>query len=602
MPRLHPFLTIAAVLAIAGSSLGCANLLTARSIQTFADSLAEKDLENLKLKTSSEFDQKALRTADALDDIKILNLPTGKVSVASVEEISETEKHVTVEVGERKKEVLYKLVREPGSRKWLVDDIYLQQKKPGMDEPITKSVTETMDLLLTVREFLDSWQTGGRDDVLAVTTSEFHGLLADLSPTHLLQLTTHVVGKSSARGSFRPEARMEDDRAVVLLPRKGGTLIVELTLNDSDWLVSDVAIESHDDDQQVRSAKRVARILKTTSEFLASYEANDQQQLQSWCTVDFYRNSVSVADLSSAPLPTGRLLTSPYKLRVHEENADLVIDIDDATYMITLAEPTSDGTKAGGKPYQVSEVTLYEADGKQVKRLSAVFTTQAMVQIFAQAYVTGDLDRLKQASTSDFTQLAWDQLDAELLASLPLNEFENVPPNIVATQFRGPLTEVTVTQGTRALTYILRESRGRMAVDDVLLPVSQRPTSMKQNLQAIIPVYAMARAIHANDLVTVRRSSSSDLDRLVWQPLGEIPNIGFNLVDHLTTPITSIALTEDRAELVLGDDNWGARCTLLRGEDHFVVDDVRVIAGPSESQQADLKTAGRLNVAQNLAE
>ncbi|MCA9111175.1 MAG: hypothetical protein KDA52_14580, partial [Planctomycetaceae bacterium] len=132
MLRLMTFLTVGTALVTGGTLSGCSNLLTARSIQTFADSLAEKDLETLKEKTSSDFDQKALRTADALDDIKILNLPTGKVSVAKVEEISETEKHVTVEVGERKKEVLYKLTRNPGSRKWLVDDIYLQQKKPGM--------------------------------------------------------------------------------------------------------------------------------------------------------------------------------------------------------------------------------------------------------------------------------------------------------------------------------------------------------------------------------------------------------------------------------------------------------------------------------------
>ncbi len=602
MPRLLTLLTVATALVTAGTSSGCANLLTARSIQTFADSLAEKDLDSLKLKTSPEFDQKALRTTDALDDIKILNLPTGKVSVANIEEVSETEQLVTVEVGERKKELLYKLTREPGSRKWLVDDIYLQQKKSGMDEPITKSVSETMDLLLTVREFLDSWQTGGRDDVLAVTTPELRELLADLSPTHLLQLTTQVVGKSSSRNSFRPEARMEDDRAVVLLPRKNGTLIVELTLNDSEWMVNDVAVESRDKEDHVRSAKRMARILKSTGEFLSGYEANNREQMQPWCTDAFYRNSVSVGDFSNAPLPTGRLLTSRYNVRVHDDQADLMFDVDDTTYMVTLAEPKSDGLSTGSKSYQVSEVTIYESDGKQVKRMSAVFTTQAMVHIFSRALATGDLARLKQASTSDFNLQVWDHVDEELLASLPLDEVEDVDPRIVATQFQGPLTEVTVTQGTRALTYILRESRGRIAVDDVLLPVVHRPASMKQNLRALVPVYAMARAVYINDFTAVRRHSSRTLDRLVWQPLGEVPDLGFDIIQHLTTPVSTMSMTEDRVELVLGDDNWGTRLTLTQRDDQFVVDDVLFIAGPDASQRAELKTAGRLNLAQQSGE
>ncbi len=602
MLRLQTLITVAAALTLAGAGSGCAKMLTARSLQNFADSLAEQDLETLKRKTSADFDQKALRTADALDDIKILNLPTGKVSVVEVEEVSDVEKRVTVEVGDRKKELLYKLTRKPGSRKWLVDDIYLQQKKPGMDEPIVKSVSETMDLLLTVREFLDSWQTGGRDEVLAVTTPELRDLLADLSPAHLLQLTTQIVGSSSTRSSFRPEARIEEDRAVVLLPRKSGKLMVELSLDSGEWMVNDVAVESPDEEVQIRSAKRIARILKTTGEFLSGYDANNREQMQPWCTNAFYRNSVSVGDLATAPLPTGRLLASPYKLKVHDAQADLLIDVDDATYMVTLDEPTDDGTSSDAKPYQISEVTIYESEGKQVKRLSAVFTTQAMVHIFADALASGDLQRLKQASTSDLTQLIWNQLDEELLASLPLGEIEAVEPQIVATQFQGPLTEVTVNQGSRALTYILRESRGRIAVDDVLLPVVHRPKSMKQNLQVVIPVYALARAIYGNDLANVRHSSSRELDRLVWQPLGEVPDIGFDMIHHLTTPVTSITMTEDRAELVLGDNNWGTHLTLMRDGDRFVVDDVLFIAGPEESQRAELKTKGRLNLVQRTGE
>ncbi len=592
-------LTAVAAVVVLSTTSGCANLLTARAIQTFADSLAAQDIESVKQHTSANFEEKALRSAESLDDFKILNLPTGKVSVARVEEISDVEKRVTVKVGERKKELLYKLTRKPGSRQWLVDDIYLQQKKKGMDEPITKSVTETMDLLITVREFLDSWQTGGRADVLAITTPELRAILADLSPTHLQQLTTQVLGKHSTRSTFRPDARIEEDRAVVILPRSGAKLIVELNLNDGQWHVNDVAVESRDKDLQIRSVRRMAQILNAASGFLTAYHVSDHQQLKELCTESFYRNSIAVGDLSSAPLPTPRLLASRYEVRVHDEQADLVLETNDGSFVLALNENGQSGKKG---TYQVNEVTIYESDSEQVKRLSSLFTSHAMLEIFSQALATGDLTRLRHASTSDFNQQVWSLLDEELLAALPLDEIEPTPPRVVATVFQGPLTEITVTQGTRTLTYILRESHGQIVVDDVLLPAVHRPSSLKQNLRALTPVYAMARAVYANDMTGIRRSSSPELDRLLWQPLGKVPDLGVDIVRHLTAPVTAMTITEDRAELMLGDKNWGARVSLVSLNGRLVVDDVLFIDGPLDEQQTELKTAGRLNLVHGSAE
>ncbi|MGD9858217.1 MAG: hypothetical protein AB7U20_25025 [Planctomycetaceae bacterium] len=590
---------VASALVVACVASGCANLLTTRSIQKFADSLAQQDIETLKRKTSDNFEEKALRSAEALDDFKILNLPDGKVSVVSVEEVSDTEKRVTVQVGERKKELLYKLVRQPGSRQWLVDDIYLEQKKSGMDQPITKSVTETMDLLITVRAFLDSWQTGGREDVLAVTTPEMRAQLADLSPTHLQQLTTQVVGKRSTHSAFRPDARIEDNRAVVILPRSGGKLLVELNIEDGRWLVNDVAVESRESDVQVRSARRMAQILNAAAGFLTAYHVNDQTLLKQHSTDAFYRNSIAVGDLESAPLPTPRLLASRYQVRVHEKLADLILEANDGTYVFALAEPEDSGKKGA---YRVQEVTIYESNNDQIKRLSALFTSHAMLEIFTQALTARDLSRLKHSSTTDLNQSVWNLLDEELLAALPLDEIPPMPPRVVATAFQGPMTEITVSQGTRTLTYILRESRGQIAVDDILVPAVHRPTSMKQNLRTLIPIYALARAIYADDMVEIRRASSRELDRLVWQPLGQVPDIGCDIVRHLTAPVTAMTMTEDRAQLTLGDENYGARISLAGGDGRYIVDDVLLITGPLPNQQIELKTVGRLNLARGPAQ
>jgi hypothetical protein len=156
-------------------------------------------------------------------------------------------------------------------------------------------------------------------------------------------------------------------------------------------------------------------------------------------------------------------------------------------------------------------------------------------------------------------------------------------------------------QGSRALTYILRESRGQIVVDDVRLPVVQRPNSLKENLRALIPIYVMARAIYTDDFAEVRRVSSQELDRLVWQPVGDVPEIeGFDIVRHLTAPISAVSLAEDRADVVLGNENWGARVTLEHVGGRFVVDDVLLIAGPGDGNdhRIALKHAGRLNLAQ----
>src|SRR5690606_21404476 len=111
---------------------------------------------------------------------------------------------------------------------------------------------------------------------------------------------------------------------------------------------------------------------------------------------------------------------------------------------------------------------------------------------------------------------------------------------------------ITVTQGTRALTYVLRDSNGRTLVDDLLLPVVDRPNSFKQNLRALIPVYGMARAFFRQDVQEARRHSGRIIDQQVWEPLGRIPDLNVDAVSHLTLPLTALAMTEDRADLSLG--------------------------------------------------
>ena len=241
---------------------GCTHFIEARPIELFANALAEEDLKQLRSSTSGEFQQKALRLAEALDDFKILRLPEGKTTIAQVEDVSPSKKRVTVEVGETKRKLLYELTLDSETEKWVVDDVYVKQKRKGMTA--AKSVTQQMDLLLTVREFLSAWDEGERDDVLAVTTPEFARLLSELPPAHLARLTKRVIGESSTGRKPKPEAQMGESFAIVRLPRAAGEVVLSFSLHDDKWRIRDLAVESVADHEHIASVRKLAAVTGTS--------------------------------------------------------------------------------------------------------------------------------------------------------------------------------------------------------------------------------------------------------------------------------------------------------------------------------------------------
>ena len=101
-----------------------------------------------------------------------------------------------------------------------------------------------MDLLLTVREFLEAWDEGNRQEVLQSATPDFKAALAELPPGFLAKMTRHVCQKKTRRSDFKPQAQLDEKTAVVRLARGDGETIATFQLIDDKWLVSDVAIDS----------------------------------------------------------------------------------------------------------------------------------------------------------------------------------------------------------------------------------------------------------------------------------------------------------------------------------------------------------------------
>ncbi len=576
---------------------GCANFHETRAIEAFTEALHEEDLGDLKKNTSSRFEQKALRLSESIEDFAVLRLPKGDVEVLDVDEVSDVEKRVTVKIGSSQQKLRYRLLREPDSRKWVVDDIFLRKKKDGIVS--TKPVTELMDLVTTVREFLTAWSGGDRTEILDVATPQLGELLASLPRPYLNYLAERVIGDRAGETKIRPEAQMDDDVAVVRLPRKAGQMIISFEKTAGDWLVSDLAVESRKDNQHVSSVVQFATVLDSAAKFLDAYNAIDTLELAEVTDQAFFEYSLEPANLETVPLPTAEAAaTNEFQLKLQNGIADFIVPTK--TELIKVSLSRIEGEDAATRDrYLVNDVTLYELDGHEEKRLSALFLSHAMVELFSESLSLRDLQSVQLMSTADFKKRVWNQpgLDDRVLLRLPMPEIENAKAEIKTTVFMGPVTEVTVSQGSRYLVYVLEDSNGQLLVDDILMPVVGRPNSLKTTLEALIPIFRFTHAMQTGDRPQLHTLSSRDLNTTVWHATDQIPLIGVNPGKHLQAPLTGLEQNDRKIVLQFGDDTFGARVLLNREDSRLVVDDLRFISGPEVRQRVDLKEAMKIEIA-----
>lgn len=601
--------SLACVLALWLSLSGCANVVETRTIELFSKALEKGDLQQLKTATSSNFEERALRQDAALEDLRLLRLPTGDLEIDKVEEVSSTVKRVTVMVGESKTKLKYQLKLDPQTKKWVVDDIYLKQKKEGVTA--TKSVTEQMDLLLSVREFLDAWKDGDRDDVLRTITPEFADTLRPLPPAYLNRLTQQVVGKQKTGKRLQPRAQLDENTAHVRLPIAVGELWLTAKRSDGHWLVDEVEVNSREEKEAVPSTRQLAQVTHAATAFLNAYHSADKSQLQTLCTSKFYSGSLAPANLSLVSLPSGDVPADSVQIHVawqgqsngdpseaslRGKHSDFVVEGPNEILKLSLVREEAEDADHKTK-YLIEEATLYELDSRQEKRLSALFTAHALVQIYAEALASRDIDTLRSNASSDFERRVWRALHTGTLSKMPFHEIEDAAPKVQSTVFNGSLTEVTVTQGSRALTYMLQDRQGELLVDDVLMPTIGRPSSLKATLELMLPVLEFADGIRLGQVDALQRNSSRDFNRLVWYVTPKIPNSGFDVAQHLYSPLVSVEQTDDRAKLVLGNDKFGAHVTLLRESGRFVVDEVLLVNGTMPRDQVEWKRHLRMHIA-----
>jgi len=597
-------LTVLASLAISLGA-GCANFVESRAIEQFADRLHSEDLSGLKQATSSEFSERALRTASALQDIKILRLPDGKISVLDVEYVDDSRRRVTVEVGEGKKEIFYELVRSDAG-KWVVDDVYLKQKKLGVTT--FKSVIEQMDLLLTVREFLDACDGGDRNHLLQITGLEFSAALERLPPSYLARMTAEVLGEKSPTSNFKPQAQLDETTAVVKLPRAGGDTVLSLALQGTTWKVTDVAIDSKNEEEQMPSLHKHAIAVNTCVDFLDAYQRDDKVALAPLCDADFFSGSLSIANLKQVLLPGPQLGEHELTVKLHGHRADFLLKGEREVVQVEMRREDSPEPEAPPQ-FLVSDVTIYEIETRQEKRLAALFTAQSMLQLFCEALAQRDLDHLKHSSTQDFANSVWRRLNSATVQGLPLEQFDSPDLEISSMQFLGSLTRVHAQQGGQPVIYLLREEAGRFYVDDVLWQAPGRPASVKETLALLIPVQNFAAAValgrapqqQAQVLEMMQETCSTDFNRMVWQQTNFVPNGGLSADTFLGTPLRSVVQSESEVLIQLGDDRFGAAIKLRKEHNRHLVDEVLLIAGAEPADRIEVKRTMRTLLANGEA-
>jgi hypothetical protein len=609
MVRFTPLVLSGTVLVC--TVVGCASFAEMQAINRFTTALEKDDLDKLKASASGSFDDKALRRdRDSLEALKNLPLhPDEKVTIVKVEDVSKTKKKVVVTTEKTHRKMQYNLVRDEKASKWVVDDIIVRQSRK--DVAASKSVTEQMDLLLTVQDFLIAWHKGKREDVQSVTTLTFAKLLADLPQAHLERLTKKVAGEKLKPHEFRPEATIDGNDAIVKLQRTKGVLVLTMKQTKKGWKVADAAIESRKDKDQLTSARRTATAIHTVVTFLKSYQADDKKSLQTVTASRLYDKCLKVADLKTVPLPAPDSLGDKDVVKTHDKGGEYVIQHGNATIKISLLSPSAKMDENTAVPYTVDDVTFYDA--KEERRLSAVFTAQAKMQLFMNAVVKGNLLLIRENSTKDLNYKIWSRLGSVTLAEILPPEIELALPVISGADYHGAVTHIYVHQGARELTYVMRDYSGDVTVDDILMPVMDRPGSLKETMQAMLPIRLFvaglrdAAAADSNDrqLNLLRAVTSNDFNRRVWSQVNQVPEAAFTVLSRLDMPLTTITDTTTGQAVVLGDERFGARIELVREKDILVIDRVLMMAGaqgdPTELKHILISQLVRRGVPRSLA-
>jgi hypothetical protein len=231
-------------------------------------------------------------------------------------------------------------------------------------------------------------------------------------------------------------------------------------------------------------------------------------------------------------------------------------------------------------------------------RLSMVFTGQAVLELFRESLADGNLPLVRKTSTQDFNSRVWQRIEEDAMAEFTPRLMTNQVEDTLRAEYDGAICKITVRQMGVPVTYVLRDRKGQVAVDDVLIDQSEEVASMKETMETMIPLRTFREALAQSDLDTLQRHSSADLNRMIWRQADNVPAAGQVAVKHLLAPLSKVEmLPEGKCLVTLGDQSFGCSVLLVTEHDEKVVDDIVLVAGVQPELRARLKTKMREQLA-----
>ncbi len=539
-----------------------------QTIQSFSDALEAKNPSQMKSSLTPEFYARVFPNSKSMDDLALLQVPTGEIKIISTDEVSDSEKDVKVEVGESKRKMLCKMTSRKGSNSWKIDEVYLSQRQNG--QFVTKSITEQMQLLTSIRDFTDIWSSGDREKILASIDPNLRTVLEPLPPVFMARLNKQLIGSTTSSSTSRPTAEINRDNALVTFNQPDGKLIVSMRYEDGNWIVNDLSKETRDKSNKIDSLEKRAMVINRSLAFLKTFEIGDKKQLAELTTPSFYKKTIAPSNPNFVTLPSGFEPDAKYEINEIDEHADFILELPSQIVRLKLNINSNDKDASG---YAVDDVTIYDMALAQEKKLGALLTATSVVNLYHDAYNQSNMAMLRNLSTSDFNQQVWNRLTPETFRLIPARELQVGEPEIVGSDFRGRLTEVTVKQGDQELVYLLRERADQWLVDDIQAKNGDQLSSMKERLALLTPIYEYAFALNSNNLGRLRSVCSEDFRRRVWLQAENIPYIQADIVDLITQPVVDYKTERYEALVSLGTPQKGAQVHLTMENGLYQIND-----------------------------
>ena len=522
MPRPLPIAVLFG-LSAAGLSLGqsgCSSMLGSvgtRTIEQFAASLESGDFDTLQSLATPEFQTAALPDKSSLGTFDLVGLPVGDVTVEETEEVSPNHQRVTARVGDGSQTLVYDIVRSGPRQPWRVDEITMTRGKGSA--AVSRTVSEQMELLLSVRDIIRSWQREDLSEAIADAERPLAQPLTDLPATWQSQIAGDFFG-GVLRGA--PKAKLVDGQARIDLSHKTGRLRMLLARTDaadatSGWTLRTAILTEGRDSKTVRDLRTEAVVLGTAARFLTAAAAADLDAAAADATEGLAKNTLAIVerdDVQSSNVPLADLLNIEYELRQEATRTDVSLKIDDRTTHQVAVRTARPGDEDARDP-KVEEITTFAGD--EVIRWSASLTLEPRLRQFHEALLAADvptLDRLSVKAFSDEVWRHWTSRRDDVFGRLVLGPLGDAKPEVT---WSGPQMEVVyVTPGGR-VAYQLRSAEQSVLVDDVTLTdAGDAPRSLRLELGALMAMDELADGLLSGDRLLIRRSSTPELSTMVW--------------------------------------------------------------------------------------